>query len=158
MKPKFNLKGEIKKMLVTKPAPDFKATAVMGDNSFKDISISDYKGKKVVLFFYPLDFTFVCPTEILAFNHRLAEFEKRGVQVLGCSVDSKWSHLAWKNTDVKEGGIGQIQYPIIADIDKQVKEDIPIWEHKKYADKPVLCDKDGPIAQFRKHYSNFYAS
>ena len=83
-------------MLVTKPAPDFKATALMGDNPFKEISLSDYKGKKVVLFFYPLDFTFVCPTEILAFNHRLEEFEKRGVQVLACSVDSKWSHLAWK--------------------------------------------------------------
>lgn len=92
----------------------------MGDNSFKEISISDFKGKKVVLFFYPLDFTFVCPTEILAFNHRLADFEKRGVQVLGCSVDSKWSHYGWKNTDVKNGGIGDIQYPIIADIDKSI--------------------------------------
>ena len=75
-------------MLVTNPAPHFTATAIMGDNSFKQISLSDYKGKKVVLFFYPLDFTFVCPTEILAFNHRLADFEKRGVQILGCSVDS----------------------------------------------------------------------
>jgi len=107
-------------MLVTKPAPQFEATAIMGDNSFKDISLADYKGKKVVLFFYPLDFTFVCPTEILAFNHRLAEFEKRGVQVLGCSVDSKWTHLAWKNTDTKNGGIGDIQYPLIADIDKSI--------------------------------------
>ena len=107
-------------MLVTKPAPDFKATAVMADNSFKDISLSDYKGKKVVLFFYPLDFTFVCPTEIIAFDHRLAEFEKRGVQVLGCSVDSKFSHLAWKNTDVNKGGIGNIKYPLIADLDKTI--------------------------------------
>ncbi|NQV30538.1 MAG: peroxiredoxin [Candidatus Marinimicrobia bacterium] len=107
-------------MLVTNPAPSFTATAIMGDNSFKQISLSDYKGKKVVLFFYPLDFTFVCPTEILAFNHRLADFEKRGVQVLGCSVDSKWSHYGWKNTDVKNGGIGDIQYPILADIDKKI--------------------------------------
>ena len=107
-------------MLVTKPAPDFKATALMGDNSFEEISLADYRGKKVVLFFYPLDFTFVCPTEILAFDHRLDEFEKRGVQVLGCSVDSKWTHLAWKNTDTKNGGIGQIKYPLIADIDKSV--------------------------------------
>lgn len=107
-------------MLVTNPAPQFKATAIMGDNSFKEISLADYKGKKVVLFFYPLDFTFVCPTEILAFNHRLADFEKRGVQVLGCSVDSKWSHYGWKNTDINNGGIGDIQYPIIADLDKNI--------------------------------------
>ena len=107
-------------MLVTKTAPDFTATAVMGDNSFKDVSLSDYKGKKVVLFFYPLDFTFVCPTELIAFEHRLAEFEKRGVQVLGCSMDSEFSHLAWKNTDVNNGGIGQVQYPLIADKDKSI--------------------------------------
>lgn len=107
-------------MLVTKPAPDFKATAIMPDNSFKDISIADYKGKKVVLFFYPLDFTFVCPTEIIAFDHRLDEFKKRGVEVLGCSIDSQFSHLAWKNTDVNDGGIGQVQYPIIADLDKSI--------------------------------------
>ena len=107
-------------MLVTKTAPDFKATAVMGDNSFKDVSLSDYKGKKVVLFFYPLDFTFVCPTEIIAFDHRLAEFEKRNVQVLGCSIDSKHTHWAWRNTDVNEGGIGKIKYPLIADVDKSI--------------------------------------
>jgi len=107
-------------MLVTKPAPQFTATAIMGDNTFKEISLADYKGKKVILFFYPLDFTFVCPTEILAFDHRLAEFEKRNVQVLGCSVDSKWSHYGWKNTDIKNGGIGDIKYPILADLDKQI--------------------------------------
>ncbi len=107
-------------MLVTKKAPDFKANAVMPDNSFKEISLSDYRGKKVVLFFYPLDFTFVCPTEIIAFDHRLKDFEKRGVQVLGCSVDSEFSHLAWKNTDVNKGGIGNVQYPLIADLDKSI--------------------------------------
>ncbi|MCJ7801460.1 MAG: peroxiredoxin [Candidatus Marinimicrobia bacterium] len=107
-------------MLVTKQAPDFKATAVMGDNSFKDVSLSDYKGKKVVLFFYPMDFTFVCPTEIIAFDHRLAEFEKRGVQVLGCSIDSEFSHLAWKTTDINKGGIGNVKYPLIADKDKSI--------------------------------------
>lgn len=107
-------------MLVTKPAPQFTATAIMGDNSFKEISLSDYRGKKVVLFFYPLDFTFVCPTEILAFDHRLAEFEKRNVQVIGCSIDSKWSHYGWKNTDTKNGGIGNIKYPILADLDKSI--------------------------------------
>ena len=107
-------------MLVTKPAPDFKAQAIMPDNTFKEISLSEYKGKKVVLFFYPLDFTFVCPTEIIAFDHRLAEFKKRGVQVLGCSVDSKYSHWAWKNTDVNKGGIGNVKYPLIADLDKNI--------------------------------------
>jgi peroxiredoxin (alkyl hydroperoxide reductase subunit C) len=107
-------------MLVTKPAPDFTATAIMPDNSFQEISLSDYRGKKVVLFFYPLDFTFVCPTEIIAFNRRLQEFEKRGVQVLGCSVDSHYSHWAWKNTPVNKGGIGDVQYPIIADLDKSI--------------------------------------
>ncbi|MCH8011419.1 MAG: peroxiredoxin [Candidatus Marinimicrobia bacterium] len=108
------------KMIVTKQAPGFTATAVMPDNSIKEISLSDYKGKKVVLFFYPLDFTFVCPTELLAFDHRLKEFEKRGVQVLGCSIDSEFSHLAWKNTEIKSGGIGNVQYPIIADLDKSI--------------------------------------
>lgn len=138
-------------MLVTKPAPDFKATALMGDNSFKEISLSDYKGKKVVLFFYPLDFTFVCPTEILAFNHRLAEFEKRGVQVLGCSVDSKWTHLAWKNTDTKNGGIGNINYPLIADIDKSITRAYDVLQESVPA--TVLTDEgesettvDGSVA------------
>ena len=120
-------------MLVTKPAPDFKATAVMGDNSFKDISLSDYKGKKVVLFFYPLDFTFVCPTEIIAFDHRLAEFEKRNVQVLGCSIDSKHSHWAWRNTDVNEGGIGNIKYPLIADIDKSIARKYDVLQNVEAA-------------------------
>lgn len=113
-------------MIVTKQAPDFKATAIMPDNSFKDIRLSDYKGKKIVLFFYPLDFTFVCPTEIIAFDHRLEEFNKRGVQVLGCSVDSHFSHWAWKNTDVNDGGIGNVQYPIIADLDKSIARDYDV--------------------------------
>ena len=107
-------------MLVTKPAPDFKAQAVMGDNSFKEVKLSDYKGKKVVLFFYPLDFTFVWPTELIAFDKRLAEFEKRNVQVLGCSVDSHFSHLRWKEMPVNQGGIGKVGYPLIADIDKSI--------------------------------------
>ena len=107
-------------MLVTKPAPEFKTQAVMPDNSIQEVSLSDYKGKKVVLFFYPLDFTFVCPTELLAFDKRLDDFKSRGVQVLGCSVDSRWSHLAWKNTDVNNGGIGNVQYPLLQDLDKSI--------------------------------------
>ncbi len=107
-------------MLVTKPAPNFKQIAIMPDNSFKEICLSDYKGKKVVLFFYPLDFTFVCPTELIAFDKRLSEFDSRNTVVIGCSIDSKWSHYAWKNTPVEKGGIGNVQYPIIADIDKSI--------------------------------------
>jgi len=107
-------------MLVTKPAPDFKAQAVMQDNSFKEISLSDYKGKKVVLFFYPLDFTFVWPSELIAFDKRISEFEKRNVQVLGCSVDSHFSHLRWKEMPVNQGGIGNVNYPLISDLDKSI--------------------------------------
>ena len=107
-------------MLVTKKAPEFKTQAVMPDNTIQEVNLSDYKGKKVVLFFYPLDFTFVCPTELLAFDKRLGEFESRGAQVLGCSVDSRWAHLAWKNTDVNNGGIGNIQYPLLQDLDKSI--------------------------------------
>lgn len=105
---------------VQQKAPDFKATAVMEDGSFKEISLSDFKGKKVILFFYPLDFTFVCPTEIIAFSDKIEEFKKRGVQVLGVSIDSEFSHLAWRNTPRKEGGIGTIQYPLIADKTKDI--------------------------------------
>ncbi|ROR32747.1 peroxiredoxin [Inmirania thermothiophila] len=107
-------------VLVGKQAPDFKAQAVMGDGSFQEVSLSQYRDKYVVLFFYPLDFTFVCPTEIIAFDHRLEEFEKRNVQVLGVSVDSHYSHFAWRETPVEKGGIGRIRYPLIADIKKEI--------------------------------------
>jgi len=107
-------------MLVTKPAPDFKAQAVMPDNSFKEVSLSDYRDKKVVLFFYPLDFTFVWPSELIAFDKRIPEFEKRNVQVLGCSVDSHFSHLRWKEMSIDKGGIGKVQYPLVADLDKSI--------------------------------------
>jgi alkyl hydroperoxide reductase subunit AhpC len=107
-------------VLVQQPAPDFKAQAVLADGSFKEVSLSDYKGKYVVLFFYPLDFTFVCPTEIIAFSERAAEFEKLGVQLLGVSVDSHFSHLAWRNTPRTEGGLGQIDYPLVADLNKEI--------------------------------------
>ncbi|MBF0175818.1 MAG: peroxiredoxin [Magnetococcales bacterium] len=107
-------------VLVTKQAPDFKATAVMPDNSFKEISLSDYKGKYVVLYFYPLDFTFVCPSEIIAFDHRLNEFKSRNTEVIGVSIDSHFVHLAWKNTEISKGGIGNVQYPLVADINKAI--------------------------------------
>lgn len=115
-------------VLVGKPAPDFTATAVMPDGSFKDnFTLSDYRGSKyVVLFFYPLDFTFVCPSEIIAFDHRVAEFEKRGVQVVGCSVDSHFTHCAWRNTPVNEGGIGPVGYPLVADLTKDIARDYDV--------------------------------
>lgn len=100
-------------------APDFKATAVL-DQEFKTIKLSDYRGKYVVLFFYPLDFTFVCPTEIIAFSERYEEFKKLNTEVLGASVDSEFSHLAWVQTDRKSGGLGDIKYPLVADIKKEI--------------------------------------
>src|SRR3990167_1450330 len=105
---------------VGQKAPEFKTGAVMENGQFKDISLSDYKDKYVVLFFYPLDFTFVCPTEIIAFSEKVGEFKERGVQLLGASIDSKFSHLAWRKTPKKEGGLGEIQYPLIADVTKEV--------------------------------------
>ena len=109
-------------VLVQKEAPNFTAQAVMEDGSFKNISLTDYRGKYVILFFYPLDFTFVCPTEIIAFSDRIADFQKLDVQVLGVSIDSHFSHLAWRNTPRNSGGIGQIQYPLIADLDKKISQ------------------------------------
>ncbi|MBF0369264.1 MAG: peroxiredoxin [Magnetococcales bacterium] len=133
-------------VLVTKPAPDFKATAVMADNDFQEISLSDYKGKYVVLFFYPLDFTFVCPSEIIAFGHRLDEFKKRGVEVIGVSVDSHFSHLAWKNTPVNNGGIGNVQYPLVADLTKQISRDYDVLTGPDIALRAsFLIDKEGVV-------------
>ncbi|MHB0991579.1 MAG: peroxiredoxin C [Burkholderiales bacterium] len=108
-------------VLVCKPAPDFTATAVLGNNEIKDITFSEFtKNKYVVLFFYPLDFTFVCPSELIAFDHRLAEFSKRGVEVISVSIDSQFTHLAWKNTPVNQGGIGQVKYTMVADVKHEI--------------------------------------
>ncbi len=108
-------------VLVGKQAPSFSAPAVMADGSINaDFSLTDYKGKSIVLFFYPLDFTFVCPTELIAFSHRIEEFEKRGVQVLGCSIDSQFTHAAWRNTAIDDGGIGPVKYPLVADVKHEV--------------------------------------
>lgn len=106
--------------LVTQQAPDFTADAVMPDNSFGQITLSALKGKYVVLFFYPLDFTFVCPSEILAFNKKLDEFKSRNCEVIGVSVDSKFTHLAWKNTKLEDGGIGDIKYTLVSDLNKNI--------------------------------------
>ncbi|KAJ8923197.1 hypothetical protein NQ315_001751 [Exocentrus adspersus] len=97
-----------------KPAPIFKGTAIV-DGMFKEISLTDYKGKYVVFFFYPMDFTFVCPTEIIAFSDRIEEFRKIDCAVVGCSTDSQFTHLAWINTPRKQGGLGQMDIPLLAD-------------------------------------------
>ncbi|MFN9582148.1 MAG: peroxiredoxin [Bacteroidota bacterium] len=109
-------------MLVGKKAPSFKASAVVDGGEFADdFSLDQYIGKKHVLFyFYPLDFTFVCPTEIIAFQRRIAEFEERNVQVVGCSIDSKFSHWAWLNNPQNDGGIEGVKYPLVADVNKTI--------------------------------------
>ena len=104
---------------VTLPAPDFSANALIGEE-FKTLKLSDYKGKYVLLYFYPLDFTFVCPTEIIAFDEKLAEFKKRNTEVLGVSVDSEFSHLAWNKLARNKGGLGGVRYPLIADLNKNI--------------------------------------
>ncbi len=108
-------------VLVTQMAPDFTAPAVMPDGTIKEhFKLADLRGTYVVLFFWPLDFTFVCPTEIIAHDHRVAQFKTRGVEVVGVSIDSQFTHFAWRNTPVKEGGIGPVQFPIVADIKHEI--------------------------------------
>ncbi|HUP92133.1 MAG TPA: peroxiredoxin [Solimonas sp.] len=107
-------------VLVNRPAPDFKAQAVMPDGSFKEIKLSDYRGKHVVLFFWPLDFTFVCPSEIIAHDNRRKDFEERGVQLIGVSIDSQFTHFAWRETPVNKGGIGRVGFPIVADVQHEI--------------------------------------
>lgn len=108
-------------VLVSQAAPDFTAAAVMPDGSIKDnFRLSDYKGQYVVLFFWPLDFTFVCPSEIIAHDHRVSKFKELGVQVIGVSIDSPFTHHAWRNTPVDKGGIGAVQFPIVADVRHEI--------------------------------------
>jgi len=108
---------------VTLPAPDFKATALVNGQFVNDFTLSQFEGKKVVLFFYPLDFTFVCPTEILAFSDAIQEFKARNAEVVGVSVDSHFSHLAWANTERKEGGIKGVTFPLVSDLNKTIAAD-----------------------------------
>src|SRR5215510_1823854 len=104
---------------VSAPAPDFSADAY-ANGEFKKVSLADFKGKKIVLFFYPLDFTFVCPTEILAFSDNIEEFKKRNTEVLGVSVYSQFTHHAWAQVDRKDGGIKGVNYPLVADLSKNI--------------------------------------
>ncbi|CAF1048033.1 unnamed protein product [Adineta steineri] len=120
--------------VISKPAPYFKGQAVFNGH-FKDIELSDYKGKYVVLFFYPLDFTFVCPTELVGFNERLDEFHQLDTEVIGCSTDSIHSHLAWINTPRKQGGLGGLKYPLLSDFSKEIA--------RRYG---VLIDDNGGVA------------
>lgn len=133
-------------VLVTQKAPDFTAQAVMPDGSFKQVSLGDYKGKYVLLFFWPLDFTFVCPTEIIAFSDRASDFEKLGVQILGVSIDSHFTHLAWTNTARNQGGIGKINYPLIADMNKQISREYDVLLDAGIALRGLfLIDKEGVV-------------
>jgi peroxiredoxin (alkyl hydroperoxide reductase subunit C) len=133
--------------LVQKPAPDFKAVAVV-NGQFKEVTLSEYRGNKyVVLYFYPLDFTFVCPTEIVSFNDRLEDFKKRNAEVIGVSVDSQYTHLAWINTPRKQGGLGGLSYPLVSDLNKKIARDFGVLT----ADETValrglfLIDRDGIV-------------
>jgi len=135
-------------MLVTNKAPDFTATTVLGNNQIvEDFNLYENFGEKgTVLFFYPLDFTFVCPSEIIAFDHRLEEFKSRGIEVIGVSVDSQFSHFAWKNTPVNEGGIGQVRYPLVADLTKEIAKSYDVLLDGGVALRgSFLIDKDGTV-------------
>ncbi len=110
-------------VLVGRPAPDFTAAAVMPDGTInEEFKLSDLKGKHVVLFFWPLDFTFVCPSEIIAHDHRVEEFKKRGVELVGVSIDSQFTHFAWRDTPVNKGGIGPVRFPMVADVKHEIQE------------------------------------
>jgi len=132
--------------LVTQKAPDFAATAVLADNSFEEIRLSDYRGKYTLLFFYPLDFTFVCPSEILAFNRKVEEFNKKDCQLIGISVDSHFTHLAWKETEIDKGGIGNVRYPLVSDIKKEIARAYGVLHDDSVALRGLfLIDKEGVV-------------
>jgi len=133
-------------VLVTKRAPEFTAQAVMPDNAIEELSLSSYSGKYVLMFFYPLDFTFVCPSEIIAFDRALDEFKKRDCEVLGISVDSQFSHYAWKNTPIENGGIGNINFPLVADLDKSISEAYDVLLPDGISLRGIfLIDKEGIV-------------
>jgi peroxiredoxin 2/4 len=135
-------------VLVGKKAPDFTAAAVLADNSINEnYRFSEaVRGKCAVIFFYPLDFTFVCPSELIAFDHRLDEFHKRGVEVLGVSVDSQFTHLAWKNTPVDKGGIGNVGYTLVADVKHEIAKAYDVESEGGVAFRgSFLVDRDGVV-------------
>ncbi|MBD3654586.1 peroxiredoxin C, partial [Kangiella sp.] len=136
-------------VLVGRKAPDFTAAAVLGNGEIvEDFNFAEAtKGKPTVVFFYPLDFTFVCPSELIAFDHRLDEFKKRGVEVIGVSIDSHFTHNAWRNTDIKNGGIGQVGYTLVADVKHEICQAYDV-EHPEAGVAfrgSFLIDKDGVV-------------
>ncbi len=133
--------------LVAMQAPDFTATAVMGDDQFNSgFKLSSLRGKYVVLFFYPLDFTFVCPSEIIAFDQKLEEFQAKDTEVVGVSVDSHYTHLAWKKTPVEKGGIGPIRYPLVADLNKEISRCYGVLFNEEVALRGLfLIDREGVV-------------
>lgn len=133
--------------LIGKQAPDFKAKAVIEGKIIDQLSLAQYKGKYIVLFFYPLDFTFVCPTELIAFQDALEEFEKRDAVPMACSVDSHFSHLAWLNTPRQKGGIQGVQYPVISDLNKSIARDYGVLMQEEGISYRglFLIDKEGKI-------------
>ena len=135
-------------MLVTNKAPDFTATAVLADGQIvEDFNLYENIGEKgAVVFFYPLDFTFVCPSEIIAFSKRADEFTSRGVNVIGVSVDSQFSHFAWRETPVEQGGIGRVKFPLVADLSKQIARDFDVLLNEEVALRgSFLIDSDGTV-------------
>ncbi len=133
-------------MLVTRPAPDFTADAVYPDFSIAPFTLSSLRGKYVVLFFYPMDFTFVCPSEILAFDRALDEFKSRNCAIVSVSTDSAYAHFAWKSTDPKNGGIGNIRFPMVADITKSISREYGILYNDSVALRGLfVIDRDGII-------------
>jgi peroxiredoxin (alkyl hydroperoxide reductase subunit C) len=132
--------------LVTKAAPDFTANAVMPNNAISELKLSSYRGKYVIMFFYPLDFTFVCPSEIIAFDKALDKFKAKNAEVIGVSVDSEYSHFAWKNTPVEKGGIGQVKFPLVADLKKNIARDYDVLIDDGVALRGLfLIDKEGIV-------------
>jgi peroxiredoxin (alkyl hydroperoxide reductase subunit C) len=133
--------------LIAKQAPDFKAKAISADGTIiDDFGLSSLRGKYVILFFYPLDFTFVCPTEILAFNERLEEFKSRDAEIIGVSVDSVYTHAAWRKTKLEDGGIGPIRYPLVSDLNKRIARDYGVLLDDEVALRGLfLIDREGII-------------
>jgi peroxiredoxin (alkyl hydroperoxide reductase subunit C) len=134
-------------VLVNQTAPDFTAPAVMPDGTIKeDFTLSDLRGRYVVLFFWPLDFTFVCPTEILAHNRRLGQFKEKNVEVVGVSIDSQFTHFAWRNTPVDDGGIGPVDFPMVADIKHEITRNYGVEHPDGVALRAsFLIDKKGLV-------------
>jgi peroxiredoxin (alkyl hydroperoxide reductase subunit C) len=133
--------------LIQQPAPPFVAAAILGDGSIEEaFSLESLRGQHVVLFFYPLDFTFVCPSEILAFDHRYEEFRKRNCEVVGVSVDSHYTHRAWRSTPIEQGGIGAIRYPLVGDLTKQIARDYGVLVDESVALRGTfLIDAEGIV-------------